>query len=79
MKITFNKEESDERTNLGWQWFYGTVNTEGNEFPFTLCEMNTNCGGQNTTATEITWLEVAPDKSEEIEKQLLQKFESDFI
>lgn len=77
--ITFNKEESDERTNNGWNWFYGTVKIEDKEFDFSLCEMNTKVGGQNTSATEITWVNGEPENSKEIETTIEEKFEEEFV
>lgn len=77
-KITFNKEESDARTDSGWNWFYGTANVNGKDFEFSLCEMNTDVGGQNTTATQITWIEGTPKNPQEIEDQIETEFEKQF-
>ena len=76
--IKFNKEESDKRTSSGWNWFYGTAKVEDKEFEFSLCEMNTKVGGQNTTATEITWVENTPTNSNQIEQAIELAFETDF-
>lgn len=77
--IKFNKEESAERTNSGWNWFYGTATINGKDYEFSLCEMNTNVGGQNTTAIEITWVDETPDGFDNIENIIEQQFELDFI
>ena len=79
MNITFNKEESDKRTDNGWNWFYGTVSDKGKDYPFTLLEMNTKVGGQNTAATEITWVEETPENSYDAETLIEQKFEEEFV
>lgn len=76
--IIFNKEESDQRTEHGWNWFYGTAKVNDKEFEFSLVEMNTKVGGQNTTATEITWVDETPEGSSEIESQIETKFEEEF-
>jgi len=78
MNIAFDKEESDKRTNRGWNWFYGTVSEKGKDYPFTLVEMNTSVGGQHTVATEITWVEETPQNSKKLEKQIEEKFEEEF-
>lgn len=78
MKITFDKEQSDERTENGWNWFYGQANIGTEEFDFSLCEMNTNVGGQNTTATEITWVNGTPVNAKEVENKILEVFETTF-
>jgi hypothetical protein len=76
--ITFDTDESDERTDNGWNWFYGKVDIGTLEFDFTLCEMNTKVGGQNTTAIEITWVNGTPENSEEIETAIEERFEEVF-
>ena len=76
--IEFNKEDSDERTENGWNWFYGNVKQGDKEFEFSLCEMNTKVGGQNTTATEITWVNGEPDNSKRVEIMINSAFESVF-
>lgn len=78
IKIKFDKEDSDERTSSGWNWFYGTAEVNGKEFNFSLLEMNTKVGGQNTTATEITWVDETPEGSSEIESQIENEFEEVF-
>jgi hypothetical protein len=78
MNITFDKQESDKRTSSGWNWFYGTAEVNGKEYPFSLCEMNTKVGGQNTTATEITWSEETPPSSQELENKIEEVFEKEF-
>lgn len=77
-RIFFDKEESDERTDNGWNWFYGKLRIDGKVFPFSLCEMNTDVGGQNTTATEITWVEGTPENSKQIETEIENRFEEEF-
>jgi hypothetical protein len=78
LKLSFNKEDSDERTDSGWNWFYGSVQIKDKTYPFSLVEMNTNVGGENTTATEITWTEEIPENSKTIEKAVVAKFEDEF-
>jgi hypothetical protein len=79
IEISFNKEDSDERISQGWNWFYGTMKLVDKEFDFSLCEMNTKVGGQNTTATEITWVNETPNGHENIERMIVRKFENEFI
>lgn len=76
--ITFDKDQSDERTDNGWNWFYGKVDIGEQEFNFSLLEMNTDVGGQNTTATEITWVNGEPDNAKKIETAIEEKFEEEF-
>jgi hypothetical protein len=78
MKIEFDKEESDKRNESGWNWFYGTVTDKEKEYPFTLCEMNTEVGGQNTTAIEITWVYEIPENATTLEILIKEKFEEEF-
>lgn len=66
IKIEFNKEDSDKRKNKGTQWFYGEATIDGKKFEFSLCEMNTNVGGQHTSATELNWIDIANSKDEEV-------------
>ena len=41
--------------------------------------MNTKVGGQNTAATEITWVEETPENSYDAEILIEQKFEEEFV
>lgn len=79
VKVKFDKEDSDERTSSGWNWFYGTAEVNGKEFNFSLLEMNTKVGGQNTTATEITWVDEIPEGADNIENIIEQQFELEFV
>lgn len=78
VKIIFDKEDSDKRTDNGWNWFYGTTTINGQTYDFSLCEMNTDVGGQNTTATEITWVDGTPKDAEIIESLIETQFEEEF-
>lgn len=77
--IKFDKDDSNERTSNGWNWFYGTATINGKDHDFSLCEMNTKVGGQNTTATEITWIDETPENATEIETFIEEKFEVEFV
>lgn len=76
--ITFNKEESDERSGSGWNFFYGTAKIEDKEYGFSLLEMNTKVGGQNTTATEVTWIDETPNNNLQVEREIEQQLEKEF-
>ena len=79
MKITFDKEDSSERTGSGTDWFYGQAEVKGKIFDFSLCELNIKVCGQNTSATEITWIDDTPDNSTKIEMQIEKTFEIEFV
>lgn len=78
VKITFDKEDSDKRTDSGTNWFYGIATVEGKDYNFSLCEMNTKVGGQNTVATDITWVDDTPKDAEIIEGLIETEFETTF-
>ncbi len=77
--ITFNKEDSSERTGSGTDWFYGQAEVNGKIFDFSICELNIKVGGQNTSATEITWIDDTPDDSSKIKAQIEKIFEIEFV
>lgn len=78
LTIKFDKEDSDKRTSRGWNWFLGTAYIKEKSFIFTLLEMNTKVGGQNTIAQEITWVNDIPIESGKIEPLIEREFEKEF-
>ena len=76
--IKFFEEQDSQRTGSGWDFFYGVAIVNDKEFEFSLLEMNTNVGGQNTSATEITWVNDTPNESSKLEKLIEAEFEKEF-
>ena len=64
--------ENDKEPQGNWTWHYGELKQNGKAFPFSLLEMYEPTN--DTYSHEITWCEDTPDNNEELENEIMDKF-----
>ena len=70
-KITFD-EISRLKSGNATLWHYGVAEVDGKEYDFTLAEMVDT----NWSSFEVTWVDETPDNHQEVEKLILEQYET---